>query len=63
MKFTLESIGMIAFGIKLGALQKDRVEFADCFDYCQAMTNEVFVCDQFRRLRAVYHSSFFLALL
>ena len=24
MKFTLESIGMIAFGVKLGALQKER---------------------------------------
>ncbi|CAE7452525.1 CYP704B1 [Symbiodinium microadriaticum] len=53
MKFTLESIGMIAFGVKLGALQKDRVDFADCFDYCQAMTNEAFM-DPFWVLKRLF---------
>ncbi len=36
-KFTLDSIGQIAFGYNIGALNKERVEFADAFDYCQEM--------------------------
>ena len=38
-KFTLDSIGLIAFGNDIGALDSDRVQFADDFDYCQEMIN------------------------
>mmetsp|Transcript_24914 Transcript_24914/g.36752 ORF Transcript_24914/g.36752 Transcript_24914/m.36752 type:complete len:506 (+) Transcript_24914:53-1570(+) len=43
MKFTLESIGQIAFGQELGTMTKKRVIFAEAFDYCQAQINESFL--------------------
>jgi cytochrome P450 len=42
-KFTLDSIGKIAFGRELGCLQKARVDFADDFDYIQMQTNDSFI--------------------
>lgn len=42
-KFTLDSIGKIAFGKTLGALEKDRVLFAESFDYCQFQANNSFL--------------------
>lgn len=41
-KFTLDSIGFIAFGSDIGALEKERVQFADDFDYCQECINMSF---------------------
>lgn len=41
-KFTLDSIGYIAFGSNIGALEKERVQFADDFDYCQENINMSF---------------------
>ena len=41
-KFTLDSIGSIAFGSNIGALDKERVQFADDFDYCQESINQSF---------------------
>lgn len=42
LKFTLDSIGKIAFGKTVGALQKDRVLFAESFDFCQFQANASF---------------------
>lgn len=42
-KFTLDSIGFIAFGKEIGALQKNKVDFADCFDHCQQSINDSFI--------------------
>ena len=42
-KFTLDSIGKIAFGKTIGALQKDRVLFAESFDFCQYQANASFI--------------------
>lgn len=42
-KFTLDSIGNIAFGKSIGALQKDRVMFAESFDFCQFQANATFL--------------------
>ena len=41
-KFTLDSIGYIAFGNEIGSLHQDRVPFADAFDYCQETINQSF---------------------
>ena len=41
-KYTLDSIGLIAFGADIGSLHQERVEFADCFDYCQEAINQSF---------------------
>lgn len=41
-KFTLDSIGYIAFGSDIGALDKERVQFADDFDFCQESINRSF---------------------
>lgn len=41
-KFTLDSIGFIAFGCEIGALHQDRVPFADAFDFCQETINQTF---------------------
>jgi cytochrome P450 len=38
-KFTLDSIGNIAFGSDIGALDQDRVQFANDFDFCQESIN------------------------
>jgi hypothetical protein len=43
LKFTLDSIGQIAFGKTIGALQKDRVLFAESFDFCQFQANASFI--------------------
>eukprot|EP00661_Eupelagonemidae_sp_cell13_P006113 gene6113-2457_t len=43
LKFTLDSIGKIAFGKTLGALSKDRVLFAESFDFCQFQANNSFI--------------------
>jgi hypothetical protein len=43
LKFTLDSIGKIAFGKSIGALQKDRVLFAESFDFCQFQANATFI--------------------
>lgn len=42
-KFTLDSIGIIAFGHNIGALTMERVQFADDFDFAQEMTNHSFL--------------------
>lgn len=42
-KFTLDSIGKIAFGKTVGAMQKDRVLFAESFDFCQFQANSTFI--------------------
>ena len=42
-KFTLDSIGLIAFGVDIGSLHQERVEFADCFGYCQETINQSFI--------------------
>jgi hypothetical protein len=42
-KFTLDSIGKIAFGKTIGALEKERVLFAESFDFCQFQANASFV--------------------
>jgi len=42
-KFTLDSIGFIAFGCEIGALHQDRVPFADAFDVCQETINQSFL--------------------
>ena len=42
-KFTLDSIGKIAFGKNLHSLEKKRVLFAESFDYCQFSANESFL--------------------
>lgn len=42
LKFTLDSIGYIAFGQDIGALKQDRVMFAEAFDYCQESINQSF---------------------
>ncbi len=41
-KFTLDSIGTVAFGYHIGALQQERVQFADDFDYAQEHCNRSF---------------------
>jgi cytochrome P450 len=42
-KFTLDSIGVIAFGVNIGALgSDDKVQFAEDFDYCQESVNNSF---------------------
>eukprot|EP00602_Paraphysomonas_sp_CaronLab_P010193 CAMPEP_0185018244 /NCGR_PEP_ID=MMETSP1103-20130426/1030_1 /TAXON_ID=36769 /ORGANISM="Paraphysomonas bandaiensis, Strain Caron Lab Isolate" /LENGTH=496 /DNA_ID=CAMNT_0027547987 /DNA_START=39 /DNA_END=1529 /DNA_ORIENTATION=+ len=53
MKFTLESIGQIAFGQELGTMTQKRVIFADAFDYCQAQINESFM-DPLWRLKRFF---------
>lgn len=42
-KFTLESISQIAFGLKLGCITSDDVQFAADFDYCTACVNDSMV--------------------
>lgn len=43
-KYTLDSIGKIAFGQDIGALHAENgVQFADDFDYVQEMTNQSFL--------------------
>jgi len=42
-RFTLDSIGMIAFNVQINALTQDRVQFAEDFDYCQETTNSSFI--------------------
>ena len=39
-KFTLESISQIAFGLQLGCISDNEVEFANDFDYCTACIND-----------------------
>lgn len=39
-KFTLESIAYIAFGLHLGCITNDDVQFAADFDYCTACIND-----------------------
>lgn len=43
LKFTLDSIGKIAFGKTIGALEKERVLFAESFDFCQFQANYSFI--------------------
>jgi cytochrome P450 len=43
LKFTLDAIGKIAFGKSFGALKKDRVLFAESFDFCNYQVNATFV--------------------
>ena len=42
-KFTLESISQIAFGLNLGCISDNEVEFANDFDYCTACINDSMV--------------------
>jgi hypothetical protein len=43
-RYTLDSIGKIAFGQDIGALHSEGgVQFADDFDYVQEMTNQSFL--------------------
>jgi cytochrome P450 len=42
-RFTLDSIGMIAFNFDIGALKQIKVQFAEDFDYCQESTNKSFI--------------------
>lgn len=41
-KFTLDSIGKIAFGYDIGALDSEKIQFAEDFDYCQESVNNSF---------------------
>lgn len=50
-KFTLDSIGKIAFGYEIGALTRDRVLFAEAFDFCQYHVNECFINPFWRIIR------------
>lgn len=42
-KFTIDSIGKIAFGKTIGALEQERVLFAESFDFCQFQANASFI--------------------
>lgn len=42
-RFTLESIARIAFGIRFDCINKDRVQFAEDFDYCTWSVNKSMV--------------------
>lgn len=42
-RFTLDSIGLIAFNFDIGALKQKNVQFAKDFDYCQEITNQSFI--------------------
>lgn len=40
-RFTLDSIGQIAFGTSFSSQKKDKIPFAEAFDYLQYVTNLV----------------------
>ena len=42
-RYTLESICKIAFGVELGCLKKDKIEFMNAFDECQACVDKRFL--------------------
>ena len=63
-KFTLDSIGKIAFGYDIGALGSENIQFADDFDYCQECINNSFF-DPFWVLKRYFSPTgwkYFLAL-
>mmetsp|Transcript_23969 Transcript_23969/g.40024 ORF Transcript_23969/g.40024 Transcript_23969/m.40024 type:complete len:590 (-) Transcript_23969:403-2172(-) len=63
-KFTLESISQIAFGLELGCITSERVQFADDFDYVTACVNDSFTNPFWllQRLFTPYGWHYFLAL-